>query len=315
VRAARDAADDDEIARIASAAFPDWPLTGPEVAAARRRRADRFHLRLVAEDADCLAAYGYIEVPYVAATTGRLRILLLVDPARSGRGTGSTLYCALETEARQRGASELVGEVLESHPRALRFVQDRGYTVYNSRVESRLSMASVRPAQIAQAIDEHTDRLFASGLRIASYQQMLPAAADAPRRMYELFRELWHDVPFGLTGDDATYDTYVAEELEDPEFQSAGSFVALDGDDWVGMCTNAAPPDRLVTTMTGVVRRWRRQSVAHWLKLHSIRYALDMGFDEIRTFNDVANTGMLALNRALGFEPLATELRVKKELR
>jgi hypothetical protein len=67
--------------------------------------------------------------------------------------------------------------------------------------------------------------------------------------------------------------------------------------------------------MTGVVRRWRRQSVARWLKLHSIRYALETEADEIRTFNDVANTGMLALNRALGFEPLATELRVKKELR
>jgi GNAT superfamily N-acetyltransferase len=66
--------------------------------------------------------------------------------------------------------------------------------------------------------------------------------------------------------------------------------------------------------MTGVVRRWRRLGLARWLKLHSIRYALETGAREIRTYNDGSNSGMLALNRALGFSPVATDLRLKKEL-
>jgi mycothiol synthase len=66
--------------------------------------------------------------------------------------------------------------------------------------------------------------------------------------------------------------------------------------------------------MTGVVRRWRRRGLARWLKLHSIRHALESEASEMRTYNDEANTDMLALNRTLGFVPVETDLRLKKEL-
>ena len=77
----------------------------------------------------------------------------------------------------------------------------------------------------------------------------------------------------------------------------------------------SAAVGHLLTTMTGVVQAWRRSGVATWLKLHSIRYALEAEVAEIRTFNDIANTGMLALNHRLGFKPVSTDVRLKKELR
>lgn len=316
VRTAHPTADDDEIARIVSAAYPEWPRTGAEIADAARRRGTRFHLKLVAEDSlGALAGFGFVEVPDVAAAEGRLRIRVTVDPARRGEGTGAALYAALESEARRRGCTELCTEVLASHPRAERFAADRGFVVYNRRIESRLRLAKVAPERIAREIDAHTDRLFATGIRVASYRQLALAGESAARRLYTLFAELWRDVPFGISGPDPTYESFLSEELGDPAFRAAGTFVALDGTDWVGLCAQSAASDWLLSTMTGVVRRWRRHGLARWLKLHAIRYALEEGARELRTFNDAANADMLSLNRALGFAPVETDLRMKKELR
>jgi GNAT superfamily N-acetyltransferase len=315
LRAAHATADHDEIARIVSAAYPEWPRTGAEIAEAARRRGARFHLKIVAEEAPGrLAGFGFIEVPDVAAAEGRLRIRVTADPARLGLGVGAALYAALESEARSRGCTELCTEVLTSHPRAQRFAGDRGFVVYNRRIESRLRLAQVDPERIARGIEQHTDRLFASGIRIASYQQLSLAGESAARRLYALHSELWRDVPFGISGPDPTYESFLAEELGDPAFRGAGTFVALDGTDWVGLCAQSAAGDYLLSTMTGVVRRWRRRGLARWLKLHAIRYAFEVGVREIRTFNDAANADMIALNRALGFAPMETDLRMKKEL-
>ena len=316
VRPAHATADNDEIARIITAVHPDWPRTGAEIAAAAIRRGERFHLKFVAEDTlGQLAGYGFLEVPDVAAAEGRLRMRVTLDPARVGNGIGAALYNALESEARQRGAIELCTEVLASNPRAERFATGRGYTVYNRRIESRLSLGTVVPERIARGIDWHTDQLFSTGIRIATYRQLALAVATAPRQMYDLIVDLWRDVPFGISGADPTFESFLSEELGDPAFSSAGTFVALDGLNWIGLCAQTSAEGRLMTSMTGVVRAWRRHGLARWLKLHSIRYALEVEAREIRTFNDAANEGMLTLNRALGFVPVETDLRLKKDLR
>lgn len=314
VRPAHAGADNDEMARIISAVHPDWPRTGAEIAAAARRRGDRFHCKFVAEVAPGhLAGFGFLEVPDVAAIPGRFRVRVTVDPRHVGEGIGAALYETIEAEARQYGATELCSEVLASHPRAQRFALDRGFVVYNRRIESRLRLHAVDPERIARGIDRATDQSFASGLRIACYRQ-LAQGAEAPRRLYELFIELWRDVPFGIRGNDPSYESFTAEELEDPAFRPAGTFVALDGSDWVGLCAQSTGHDHLLTTMTGVVRRWRRRGLARWLKMHSIRHALESRAREMRTFNDEANADMLALNRTLGFVPVEIDLRLRREL-
>jgi mycothiol synthase len=316
IRPAHATADDDEIARIITALHPAWPRTGAEIAAAALRRGERFHLEFVAEDnPGRLAGYGFLEVPDVAAAEGRFRIRVTTDPARIGHGVGGALFDTLESVARQHGANELCTEVLASNPRAERFALERGFAVYNRRIESRLSLHTVVPERIARGIDSHTDRLFSTGVRIASYRQLALAVASAPRHLYDLIVDLWRDVPFGISGADPSYESFLDEELGDPAFRPAGTFVALDGLSWIGLCAQSAGDSHLMTSMTGVVRAWRRRGLARWLKLHSIRYALEVETREIRTFNDAANEGMLTLNRALGFVPVETDLRMKKELR
>ena len=197
------------VARIRSACFPSWPVTAEEMAAAEARRLpERLHMPWVAVDDISIVGYGYVEEPGVAARPGRLRIRVLIDPARRRRGAGRALYDALFERALEAGATELVTEARADESDAHRFLLGRGFVEYHRRIESRLQLAAVDPAAVARAIDAHTDAFLASGVRIATYRQLQLAYADAPRRLYDLDSVLWVDVPFGLSGSVPTFEDY-----------------------------------------------------------------------------------------------------------
>jgi mycothiol synthase len=303
------------VARIRSACFPAWPVTTDEVAdEAARRVPERRHRSYVAIDGSSVAGYGYLEEPAMAAHPGRLRIRVLVDPTSQGRGIGGALYALLLQLAREVGTAELVTEAQADDDRAVRFLTERGFAEYHRRVEGRLRLAQIDTGSIGRGIDVHTDALFATGVRIATYQQMQFACIDAPRRLYDLDAELWRDVPFGLTGNVPSYERYLREELEDPNFLPEATFIALAGERWIGLCALMTGPGCLLTSMTGVARDWRGRGLARWLKLHTIRYALENGCQELRVFNDDINDAMLGLNRSLGFRVAAVEVRYRKQL-
>lgn len=308
--------DCDGIARVRSACFPEWLVTGDEVADAEARRLpERSHVAWVAVEGQAIAGYGYVEEPGVAARPGRLRIRVLVAPPRRGHGIGRALYSRLVELARSNGATELVTEAQADDTSANRFVTQRGFVEYHRRQESRLRLADVDPATVARGILALTDAFFPTGVRIATYRQLLLAVADAPRRLYDLDSTLWTDVPFGLTGAVPTFEQYQVLELADPDFLPAATFVALDGERWIGLGALMSGKGFLLNSITGVVRDWRGRGLARWLKLHTIRWAFERGAPELRTFNDSVNEAILGLNRSLGFRIASVELRYRKELR
>jgi GNAT superfamily N-acetyltransferase len=308
--------DCDGVARVRSACFPAWPVTADQVADAEARRPrERLHAPWVAVHGDEIAGYGYVEEPNVAARPGRVRIRVMVDPAHRGGGLGSALYEVLETQAREAGATELVTEARENEAGAQRLLARRGFAEYHRRIESRLQLPEVAPATIARGIEALTDAFFPDGVRIATYRQLLLAVPDAAHRLYDLDAELWADVPFGLTGSVPTFEQYQALELADPDFLPQATFVALDGHRWIGLGALMNGPGFLLNSMTGVARKWRGRGLARWLKLHTIRWALERGASELRTFNDAVNDAILGLNRSLGFRVESVEVRYRKDVR
>jgi mycothiol synthase len=304
------------VARVRSACFPAWPVGGDEVAGTESRRPrNRLHLAWVAVQQEEIAAYGYVEEPNVAAMPGRIRIRVLVAPALRGRGIGGALYDTLLGRAREAGATELVTEAADDDAAAKRFLARRGFAEYHRRIESRLALAEVDPTRIARGIEALTDAFFPDGVRIATYRQLLLAVPDAARRLYDLDAQLWADVPFGLTGTVPTFEEYQVLELADPDFLPQATFVALDGDRWIGLGALMAGPGFLVNSMTGVAREWRGRGLARWLKLHTIRWALERGAPELRTFNDAINDAILGLNQSLGFRVESVEVRYRKDVR
>jgi len=308
--------DCDGVARVRTACFPEWPVTGDQVAATEARRPPgRLHEVWVADAQSGVVGYAYIEEPNVAARPGRIRIRVMVDPAHRRTGLGSAMYDAMEARARNAGATELVTEAAETEAGARALLAGRGFAEYHRRIESRLQLPEVTPATIARGIEALTDAFFPDGVRIATYRQLLVAVPDAARRLYDLDAELWADVPFGLTGAVPTFEQYQAVELADPDFLPQATFVALDGHRWIGLGALMNGPGFLLNSMTGVVREWRGRGLARWLKLHTIRWALERDAPELRTFNDAVNDAILGLNRSLGFRVESVEVRYRKDVR
>lgn len=303
------------VARVRSACFPAWPVSGDEVAEAEARRLPgRLHAPWVALDAHGIVGYGYVEEPGVGARPGRIRIRVMVDPPHRGAGIGSRLYDALVARALGAGATELVTETEGDDAAAQHFLGRRGFTEFHRRLDSRLATAAVDATDVARQIDALTDAFFPTGVRIATYRQLLLAVADAPRRLYDLDAALWPDVPYGLSGSIPTFEEYLTVELADPDFLPAATFVALDGERWIGLSALMNGKGFLLNSMTGVARDWRRRGLARWLKLHTIRWALEAGTPEIRTFNDAVNDPILGLNRSFGFRVVSVVRRHRKEL-
>jgi GNAT superfamily N-acetyltransferase len=304
------------VARVRSACLPAWPVSGDEVAGTEARRPrDTLHLAWVAVQQEGIAAYGYVEEPNIAAMPGRIRIRVLVEPSRRRRGIGGALYDTLLVRALEAGATELVTEAANDDAAAQRFLERRGFAQYHRRIESRLALADVEPAKIARDIDALTDAFFPAGVRIATYRQLLLAGPNAARRLYDLDALLWADVPFGVTGNGPTFEQYQALELADPDFLPQATFVALDGHRWIGLGAVMNGRGFLLNSMTGVTREWRGRGLARWLKLHTIRWALERNAPELRTFNDAVNDVILGLNRSLGFRAASVEVRYRKDVR
>jgi RimJ/RimL family protein N-acetyltransferase len=85
-------------------------------------------------------------------------------------------------------------------------------------------------------------------------------------------------------------------------FRPEGQLIALDGEQWVGLCALQLLPENqgAFNLITGVLPAYRRRQIAQALKLLAIRYARRYGAMHISTTNDSLNVAMLAINRKLG---------------
>lgn len=59
---------------------------------------------------------------------------------------------------------------------------------------------------------------------------------------------------------------------------------------------------------------WRRLGLATALKLQNLHWAAENGHRQVRTWNSTENTGMLAINMALGFEKQPAWINLKKDV-
>jgi [ribosomal protein S18]-alanine N-acetyltransferase len=104
--------------------FPDDAWT-PEMFASEFAQPASRRLYLVAEEGDIVIGYAGMMFPGGPAADV---VTLAVDPARWGRGVGTSLLCALVDEAERRGCTEVLLEVREDNPRARQLYLRQGFT-------------------------------------------------------------------------------------------------------------------------------------------------------------------------------------------
>jgi predicted GNAT family acetyltransferase len=150
---------------------------------------------------------------------------------------------------------------------------------------------------------------------VLTLAEVRAARPDADRELYEVENTALRDVPLpgGVTFD-MSFEQW-RKNLDNPALDQASSFVALHGEQLVGLTMIEQLKDGpAITDATGVLREHRNRGVALALKVKSLAALKASGRAEARTHNDTANPSIIHLNEKLGYTRLPGWLEWEKRL-
>ena len=112
------------------------------------------------------------------------------------------------------------------------------------------------------------------------------------------------DVPAPYPFTPHPFEVFVQRLIDNPDVLPGGYFIAKDRDRYIGesfIGRTESEPGVILQGLTGVLPDYRGRGIAMALKLHTIEYVRQLGYDCIKTDNDSINAPMLAINNKLGF--------------
>lgn len=298
----RDEKSYEQLVAVHNGCWPDGANTVEEwIHADANRKPGLLTERYVALVDGRIVAWGTVAQQPYSHHDGKYTLYGGVHPDFRHRGVGAALYETICAVALAHGATKLMAETREDQAAAIRFLEKRGFSRAMRYPISELDSGLFQ----ANGFQPRLDQVGASGIAIKTLVELRETDPDWQQKVYDLEWALLEDVPSPDPLTPTGLDHYVKNVLENPAFLPDAYFVALDGDQYVGMSNlwrDMANPQRLNTGLTGVRRSHRRRGIATALKVHGIRYAQAYGNAVIETGNEEHNP-MYQLNLQLGFRP------------
>jgi GNAT superfamily N-acetyltransferase len=266
---------------------------------ARERRRD-----WVALERGELVAWVTAGFNWASAREDKGWIYLVMAPSQWETAAPRLYERALE-HVRSEGAREL--RCWLDDPDGRPFLEERGLVANRHTLLSAVDPRAVDLSGLAALEAEKRGE----GFRLTTL-----AAPHDPRGVHAVYAAGEADMPGDEHERDAAFEPWQAETLEHPELSRDGSFVVLHGDRPVALAFLVVDPARRLgyNEMTATVGEFRRRRLALLVKLAVIRWSVEAGIERIVTENDFDNPGMLALNRALGYEVVHTRYQFFREL-
>jgi GNAT superfamily N-acetyltransferase len=299
---------------INNANFPD-ELDLPELLKHRDESRDKNYMldRVTAEQDGSVVATASFGESMWTPMPGKYWIYVQVHPAHQRRGVGTAVYDHVVDALVERAPKILDSWTREDQTDAVAFLSKRGYVQVMRGQNSRLTLAELDPDRFTDVVE----RVAESGVRIVPLTDLMKSDPAWREKFYELDWVLSLDVPEVDEPKKRTFEVFCKQTFETPTFFPEGVFVALDGDEYVGMSMlerNLADPSKLHTDLTGVVRSHRRRGVATALKIHALSKARTTGAAYVETDNE-ENNPMYLLNVKLGFKPTPGWVHMRKDMR
>lgn len=235
-------------------------------------------------------------------------VIVQVAPDFRRQGIGTKLYQALVTLLKPDNPIAFKSTMYEGKIDALTFTQSLGFVEYSRRIESELQVQSFDGAPYQARIQAVEN----TGIQIKSLAEL----ANDPEGDTKLFNLQWStelDVPIAEILTKPTLEQWRIEVIDNSALLPSASFIALDGDDYVGLTlTFATNEGECDVDFTGTLTQYRRRGIALALKVRAIEWVQAQGYTLMQTTNDAVNTGMIAINRMLGFNPRPSRIQIEK---
>ncbi len=214
------------------------------------------------------------------------------------QGIGAKLYNIVIDALKQSNPRLLDSHVRDDRVHGISFLEKRGFCEY-----MREGVSILDPAKFDfTPYKQFEGKLSAQGIEIKTLRE-LKVDPNRNRKIYDLDWQIALDVPHSENSTQLDFNKYVSDILETPARLQDGYFVAVHGDEYVGLCsfTHHKADNSVYHGATGVRRDYRRRGIALCLKVRSIQHAKKMGYSLVKTDNEVNNRPMLAINERLGY--------------
>ncbi len=300
------------LVEIHNAVLPEWPLTAEGLKVDDGMREKRFfRQRYMWEEDGEIVAYASVGESAGSYEPGKYFVYVVVHPEWQRRGIGTRLYDHVTgvLEARDLKPVKLVSDAMEDREDALRFLEKRGYERIQRQEVSRLDVDAFDWDTFSPKLGS-VER---AGLTVRTGDWLLENDPDAKTKLYDLVWAILQDVPMPDPLTRRPFDEWI-KQFEHPAFLGASWFIAVDGDDYVGMSSTwkcLASAERLYQGLTGVLKPYRRKGIATDLKVRVSEFARDHGVRYIITDNE-ENNPMYGINVQLGFEKMPGEVIYRK---
>ncbi|POX36645.1 GNAT family N-acetyltransferase [Streptomyces sp. Ru73] len=227
----------------------------------------------------------------------------MVHPAHRGHGAGRALLAAAEERLAALGATRISAWVGDDG-RSPEFAERNGYRRSRTSRFLRLDLARTPLPPLPDRLPPGVE------LRTAA-----DFGAD-PHPLYVLDAEATCDEPGDMPSDAMSYEDWLTSTWEHPDIDLGLTTVAVvDGEPAAFSAVAADGLGRCSSAMTGSKRAFRGRGLAKLAKLRALHEARAAGCTEAFTGNDATNAPMLAINRAFGYQPYATEWRCLRDLK
>ncbi|MGW3150262.1 N-acetyltransferase family protein [Streptomyces sp. NPDC001177] len=295
-------ADPEGFARVRHLALPYILFTPDSVRHLLTRSHPDAHFRsLVAVEDGEVIGTAQVAVAHDSPDRGQGYLNVYVRPDRTRRGAGRLLVRAGEEHCAAVGVTKVFSWILDE-PANRAFAERRGYTRGRPAHFLRLDLANgtLPPLPgVPQGVELRTAADF----------------ADDPRPLFDLDAETVTDEPGEVAIEFTDYDAWLEQTWKHPLLSRELTLAAVvDGRPVAFSVAYTDGATRYATAMTGTVRAHRGRGLAKLAKIHSLYRARAAGVTEAFTGNDAGNDPMIAINKWLGYEICATEVRYVREL-
>jgi mycothiol synthase len=280
--------------------WPERPRTPEAWAAVDRTRNPKCrHQRWVAVENGCVlgfSSYGQSPTDYPPHS---FYVNMEVHPEYQRGGIGALLYEQVMQGLQNFNAPALRADAFANLPQGFPFLQKRGFYEAFRETPVHLDVSAFDPNPYAGL----EPKLKTIGIVIKTLRE-LESDPDRDRKIYDLYWQVNADVPHeGEQTENPKFDEWVGWGLNDASILHDAYFIALHGDEYIGLRELGKFPDSdlLLGSLLGVRREYRQRGIGLALQLRGIAYAREHGYRLLKTCTAIQNAPMQALFNKLGY--------------